>query len=230
MTEGRKYFMIGFAVGGLSLVISFLLRVFAGGLFIPELASQTIFSLMPGSVESQAVGALGPLAKQLTFAGAIVANLFLYGELGVLLHGTYKRLAHKGYFVNIVQLSLLSYLTMFAIAGIMLQVTQFLSQPLPISLIAMYLLPPHIAFGFILYLKFQKDVARSEPVEQIIPVSENNADLGKRKFLRLAVAGAVGAAVLFSGVGFLFQKSARSPDEGSQPSESSSNFANESAD
>ncbi|MGH9922533.1 MAG: hypothetical protein ACRD38_07260, partial [Nitrososphaerales archaeon] len=77
MTEGRKYFMIGFVVGGLSLVISFLLRVFAGGLFIPELASQTIFSLMPGSVESQAVGALGPLAKQLTFAGAIVANLFL---------------------------------------------------------------------------------------------------------------------------------------------------------
>ncbi|MGH9923064.1 MAG: molybdopterin-dependent oxidoreductase, partial [Nitrososphaerales archaeon] len=193
----------------------------------PELASQTIFSLMPGSVESQAVGALGPLAKQLTFAGAIVANLFLYGELGVLLHGTYKRLAHKGYFVNMVQLSLLSYLTMFAIAGIMLQVTQFQSQPLPISLIAMYLLPPHIAFGVILYLKFQKNVSRPEPIQQIIPVSENNADLGKRKFLRLAVGGAVGAVVLFSGIGFLFQKSTRSPDEGSQPSESSSNFANE---
>ncbi len=227
MTDARKYFMMGFAAGGLSLIISFLLRVFAGGLFIPELASQTIFSLMPGSIESQAVGALGPLAKQLTFAGAIVANLFLYGGLGVLLHRTYKKLADKGYFVNIIQLSLLSYFALFAIAGIMLQVTQFLSQPLPISLIALYLLPPHIAFGFILYLKFRKEVARPESILQTNNVPDNKTDLGKRKFLRVAVAGAVGAAILFYGVGFLFPKSTRSPDEESQPAESSSNFANE---
>ncbi len=230
MTDRRKFFMIGFAVGGLSLVISFLLRVFVGGLFIPELAAQTIFSLMPGSVESQAVSALGPLAKQLTFAGAIVVNLFLYGGLGVLLHGTYERLAHKGHFVNIVQLSLLSYLAVFAIAGIMLEVTQFQSQPLPISLIALYLLPPHIAFGVILYLKFRKEVSRPEPIQQISPTSENNADLGKRKFLRLAVAGAVGAVVLLSGIGFLLPKSTRLPDEEAQPTESPSNSVNEFAD
>jgi DMSO/TMAO reductase YedYZ molybdopterin-dependent catalytic subunit len=229
VTDTRKYLMVGFAAGGVSLVISFLLRVFAGGLFIPELASQTIFSLMPGSVESQAVGVLGPLAKQLTFAGAIVVNLLLYGELGVLLHKMYNRLAKKGYFVNIAQLSLLSYLALFAIAGIMLQVTQFLSQPLPISLIALYLLPPHIVFGFILYSKFRKEIARPEYTEAN-PVSENNPDLGKRKFLRVAVAGAVGVAVLISGIGFLSPKSTRSPDEVSQPTESSSNFGNELSD
>jgi DMSO/TMAO reductase YedYZ molybdopterin-dependent catalytic subunit len=219
--------MIGFVAGGLSLVISFVLRVFAGSLFIPELASQTIFSLMPGSVESQAVGILGPLAKQLTFAGAIVGNLLLYGELGVLLHKTYKRLARKGYFVNIMQLSLLSYLAMFAIAAIMLEATQFLSQPLPISLIALYLLPPHFAFGFILYLKFRKEIAKPKSFQQLNAISEDDADLGKRKFLRVAVAGAVGAAIMFYGVGFLFPKSVRSPEEESQTTESSSNFANE---
>lgn len=221
MTDGRKYFMIGFAIGGVSLIISFLLRVFAGGLFIPELAAQTVFSLMPGSVESQAVETLGPLAKQLTFAGAIVGNLFLYGELAVLLHGTYRKLADKGYFVNIVQLSLLSYLALFALAGIMLEVTQFQSQPLPISLIALYLLPPHIAFGFILYLKFRREIAGSESVQQISTGLQSGTDLGRRKFLNIAVAGAVGAAILFFGAGFLLPKSTKSPDQGSQQAEPS---------
>jgi DMSO/TMAO reductase YedYZ molybdopterin-dependent catalytic subunit len=173
---------------------------------------------MPGTVESLAVETLGPLAKQMAFAGAIVANLFLYGVIGILSYSTYQRLAHKGFIVNLAQLSLLSYAILFALAAIMLEVTQFLSQPIPISLTSLYLLPPHIVFGFILYFKFQRQVARPELAQQIKP-KESISDVGRRQFLRIAVACAIGSAIFFSGSGFLFPKPARTPD---RPSDSPS--------
>ena len=211
MAERRDHFIIGFVAGSAALGITFLFRIFAGGLFIPELAAQTLFSLMPGTVESLAVETLGPLAKQMAFAGAIVANLFLYGAIGVLSHRTYQRLAHKGFVVNLSQLSLLSYAVLFALAAIMLEVTQFLSQPIPISLTSLYLLPPHIVFGFILYFKFRRQATRPELVQQM-NLKESIADLGRRQFLRIAVAGAIGSAIFFSGSGFLFPKPARTSD------------------
>ncbi|MFL6347266.1 MAG: hypothetical protein ACJ72X_03120, partial [Nitrososphaeraceae archaeon] len=68
-----------------------LLRLFIGGLFIPELASQTLFSLTPGQVESRAVETLGPLAKYSAFIGALVASIILYGLIGLL----FVRLLHR---------------------------------------------------------------------------------------------------------------------------------------
>jgi len=224
------HFFIGFVAGGVALVISFLLRFFANGLFIPELAAQTLFSLMPGAIESQAVEILGPLAKQLAFAGAIIANLFLYGALGVFLHKTYRRLAYKGYLVNLLQLSLISYLILFAIAAIMLEATQFLSQPLPISLIALYLLPPHIAFGFILSYKFRRQVARQELLQQMSS-TESRINIGRRRFLHIAVAGAIGSAIFFSGVGLLSPKSSKPSDKVAlQPTKSPSSLEDVFAD
>jgi hypothetical protein len=52
----KKLFVGGLAAGALSLAVSLLLRLVAGGLFVPEIASQTLFSLTPGQFESQAVG------------------------------------------------------------------------------------------------------------------------------------------------------------------------------
>jgi hypothetical protein len=46
------------------------MRSFAGGPFIPEVASQTLFSLTAGQFESQAVESFGPLAKYSAFTGA----------------------------------------------------------------------------------------------------------------------------------------------------------------
>lgn len=211
MAESRDHFIIGFVAGSAALGIMFLFRIFAGGLFIPELAAQTLFSLMPGTVESVAVEMLGPLAKQMAFAGAIVANLFLYGLIGILSHRTYQRLAHKGFVINLLQLSLLSYAILFVLAAIMLEVTQFLTQPIPISLTSLYLLPPHIVFGFILYFKFRRQVTGPELVQQTNP-NESLTDLKRRQFLRIAVAGAIGSAIFFSGSGFLFPKPERTPD------------------
>ena len=60
------------------------MRLFAGGLFLPEIASQTLFSLTPGQIESRAVETLGPLAKYSALIGAVVANIILYGLISLL--------------------------------------------------------------------------------------------------------------------------------------------------
>jgi len=204
--EATKCFTIGLAAGGVALALSFFLRIFAGGLFIPELAAQTLFSLTPGAVESQAVEALGSLAKYSAFAGAIAINLFLYGVLGVLLHRTYRKLAQKGYLFNFLHLVLLSYFILFVLALILLQVTEVLSQPIPIQLISLYLIPPHIAFGFILYEMFQRYVARPELIQQKGSPQETSTDIKRRRFLRTAVTVSIASVVIFYTLESLFSK------------------------
>ena len=72
-----SFFVGGLAAGAIAVTVSLLLRLFVGGIFIPELESQTLFSLTPGQVESQAVERFGPLAKYSAFIGAVAANLIL---------------------------------------------------------------------------------------------------------------------------------------------------------
>jgi len=206
VNERSKRFIIGLAAGSVALALSFFLRIFAGGLFIPELAAQTLFSLIPGAVESQAVGTLGSLAKYFAFTGAVVANLFLYGVLGVLLYGTYSRLARKGYVVNVLQLSFISYSVLLVLAAILLETTEVITQPLPIQLVFLHLLPPHIAFGFILHYFFQRPIAKSELIQQTSLPQERSIDLERRKFFRIAVTGIIASAFLFSGINILSSK------------------------
>ena len=227
MSDRSKCFVIGLVAGSAALILSFFLRIFTGGLFIPELAAQTLFSVMPGAVESQAVATLGSLAKYSAFAGATVGNLFLYGALGVLLHRTYRRLTQKGHF-NVLQLSLLSYSILFVLAVILLETTEVITHTLPIHLVSLYLLPPHIAFGFILYIMFQRQVARPEIINQTSLRRECSIDLRRRQFFRIAVAGVVASAFLFYGVDLLSPKSSKPSDKrASQPVESSSSFESE---
>ena len=46
-----KSFVAGIVAGALAIGISLLIRSLAGGPFLPELASQTLFSLTPGEFE-----------------------------------------------------------------------------------------------------------------------------------------------------------------------------------
>lgn len=78
-------FIVGLCTGAVAIAVALILRLALSGPFIPEIASQTLFSLTPGSVESQAVGTLGPLAKYSAFIGAIIANLIVYGILAIFL-------------------------------------------------------------------------------------------------------------------------------------------------
>ncbi len=220
MNERIKHFIIGLVAGSIALALSFLLRILAGGLFIPELAAQTLFSLTPGEIESQAVTELGSLAKYSTFAGAIVLNIFLYGVIGVFLHSTYTRLARKGYFVNLLQLSLIPYSVLLVLAVILLEVTEVLTQPISIQLVSLYLIPPHAVFGIILYYMFQIQAARPEITYQNISPEEQRIDFRKRQFLRVAIAGAIVSVVFFSGTSFLLSRPTK-PSDGTQQAEPS---------
>ena len=80
----KKLFVAGLVAGAIAVAVSLLMRLLAGGSFLPEIASQTLFSLTPGQIESQAVETLGPLAKYSALIGAVIANIILYGLISLL--------------------------------------------------------------------------------------------------------------------------------------------------
>lgn len=157
-----KGFVIGLVAGGTALVFSYILRILAGGIFVPELASQTLFSVTPGSIESQAVAELGVYAKYSAFAAAVTGNLLLYGVIGVFSSLIARRISGKRHPLNILQFIGLAYIVMLLIAIALSEITEIASQPLTVSLITIYLIPPHIAFGLISYHMFRIPTTKSE--------------------------------------------------------------------
>jgi hypothetical protein len=95
MGDKARGFWMGATAGAFAIFLSFLLRILFGGLFVPELAAQTLFSITPGDIESRAVETLGAFAKYSALIGAIFVNLALYGALGTLLQGLRSRLASR---------------------------------------------------------------------------------------------------------------------------------------
>ena len=49
------FFALGVVVGLVSIAIAVILREFGGGVFLPEIGSELLFSLTPGEFESQAI-------------------------------------------------------------------------------------------------------------------------------------------------------------------------------
>src|SRR3954468_18895196 len=88
-----RTFVLGILAGSVALVVAAAFRIIAGGLFLPELASQTVFSLTPGQIESSSVATLGSLAKYTAFTLAIIVNLLIYGILALLLRKLYAKLS-----------------------------------------------------------------------------------------------------------------------------------------
>ena len=64
---------------------AFALRVFFNWTYLPELAASAFFSHVPGSFESAAVEALGPLAKETTYlvASAVFVLVLALLPLGL---------------------------------------------------------------------------------------------------------------------------------------------------
>src|SRR2546422_893896 len=141
-------FLGGLAAGAAALAVFLLLRLFAGGLFLPEIASQTLFSLTPGQVESRAVESLGPIAKYSALIGAVVANIILYGAISLLSLGRllHNKLRLKGYVGNAIQSSLLAYIILFVVGIVLFALTETDVQTklTSIRLLAIYLVPPNI--------------------------------------------------------------------------------------
>src|SRR5215218_279573 len=221
--KNARNFIFGIIAGGVALTVAAIFRTIAGGLFMPELASQTLFSLTPGQVESFSVETFGSLAKYSAFSGAIIFNLAVYGGLAVLLHKIYVRLVSKGVALNLLQLSFIPYFVMAAISAIFLQLNELLTGSSEIQYALLFLLLPNVAFGRTLSYLFEiGTAAKSKGVQTtetrtVIPdkpVSANVSDgtkISRKQFITMAASTAVAAALFFWARGFLYHSQPSMP-------------------
>lgn len=179
-----------------------------GGVFLPELAAQTLFSLVPGQIESEAVENLGSLAKYTAFAGAITTNVLLYGIVGVMLYRMYDRLPQHNFLPKAIQVSLASYLVFLALGEILLMVTVVATEPITFPQLALYLLPPNLVFGLVLSFQRRSVVPREIVICKETTLERRVVKYKRRLFIKTSIAAAaVASIILFYGLDLLFQKS-----------------------
>jgi DMSO/TMAO reductase YedYZ molybdopterin-dependent catalytic subunit len=209
MNRTIRNFALGLVAGSIALVVSAVFRIIAGGLFIPELASQTLFSLTPGQIESFSVETFGSLAKYAAFTSAIVFNLVLYGGLAILLHKVYIKLSNQSVIVNLIQLSFIPYLITVAISAFLLQLNELLTGSSEIQYALLFLLLPNVAYGRTLSYLFQRGtIARRvkpgkpsnldiEGGEKPVPTAASGVRrISRRQFIAMA-ASTIGLAIFF---------------------------------
>jgi DMSO/TMAO reductase YedYZ molybdopterin-dependent catalytic subunit len=204
----------GTVAGAIAVTISIILRLFAGGLFVPEIASLTLFSLTPGEVESQAVQTLGPLAKYTSFIGATLVNIILYGLIGILVGRLYDRLPWRNYLGKAVQSTIIAYVLLMVITSVLLSLTEASAGPVSVSDVFIYLIPSNVAFGFVFPGLYQKISLRQPLVSDVAQKKQVSADLdgdtkprtmteagkiNRRMFLRSAAASVVALPILYYG-------------------------------
>jgi DMSO/TMAO reductase YedYZ molybdopterin-dependent catalytic subunit len=212
--SSKSFFVGGIVAGAIAVAISLILRLSAGGLFIPEIASLTLFSLTPGEVESQAVQTLGPLAKYSSFIGATLVNIILYGLIGILAGRLYDRLPWKNYLGRAVQSTIIAYVLLLAVTSVLLSLTEASAGPVSVSDVFIYLIPPNVAFGFVFPGLYQKisfrqrlgsDVAHKKQISAALdgdtqPKTMTEAGkINRRMFLRSAAASVVALPILYYG-------------------------------
>ena len=200
-----KSFVAGIVAGALAIGISLLIRSLVVGTFLPELASQTLFSLTPGEFESQAVENFGPLAKYSAFIAALVINFVLYGLFGILVDKLHSKFPWKGYIGKSLQSALIVYVILLVMSISLLTTIQLRTGggSISISLLAISLILPQIIFGFIFSSFFRGTgrILKKRP-ETISETSGMNS--GRREFLRLVVVSAIAFPILFFGLNRLF--------------------------
>ena len=206
-------FLGGLAAGAVALAVFLLVRLFAGGLFLPEIASQTLFSLTPGQVESRAVESLGPIAKYSALIGAVVANIILYGLISLLSLGRlHNKLRLKGFVGDAIQSSLFAYVILLVVGVVLfaLAETDVQTKLTSIGFLAIYLVLPNIVFGFILSSFYERIssrrrpiIATEKPTTASSTRSKTDIDYKKRLLLRAGIASAVALPILYFGLGSL---------------------------
>ena len=176
-------FSAGLVVGLVSISISIILKVFAGGLFLPELASQTLFSLTPGEFESQAIETLGPLAKYSTFIASIIVTTIIFGIFGILLNKLFYKFNLNQYILKFVSSFTLTYGILILISILMVTIIQVRSgsQTISIQLVILSLIPSQIVYGLILPLFLRKPKDKNKKVLQ----SYNNNHNQLMKILKM---------------------------------------------
>ncbi len=205
-------FSAGLVAGFVSIAISILIKLFAGGLFLPELASQTLFSLTPGEFESQAIETLGPLAKYSTFIGSIIVTSIIFGLLGILLSKLYNKFNFNQYILKFISSFIITYGILILISIILVTIIQFRSgtQTISVQLIFLSLIPSQIAYGLIfsLFLRKSKDKLKQQPYpppqQQIITENTKEERYNRRDFIRMILASIVSIPIIYFGLNRLF--------------------------
>jgi DMSO/TMAO reductase YedYZ molybdopterin-dependent catalytic subunit len=198
--------------GAVAMSISLAIRLYFGGVFLPEVAVGALVTNTPGSVESVLVTNLQYLAKYSALTGAIIINLLLYGALASLLSGVSGR---KEYGDRVSIYTFSAYGVFFILTIIALAFTQILSSPQPLPTVILTLLPPQLAYGVVLvagerYAPLQTGVI-CEPLK---PVGRQGSggrqkkkfDRRRRLVIQAGAATAVAGVLLYYGVGLLFPK------------------------
>jgi DMSO/TMAO reductase YedYZ molybdopterin-dependent catalytic subunit len=196
-----KLFLWGLVFGGVAVFISFLVRIFLGGTYLPELAAQALFSLVPGSVESKAVENLGPLAKESAFVGASVVYAVLLATLPVIV--SRMRRTPKGRTRKAVVFTILPFSVSLALAGIFVLLDQVSSNPVGTTNTVLGMLVPSAAFG-VSISSVRLGPRPKAPV--LFPTEQMKGRFNRKRrlFIKGAVGSAAAAVILYYGVGLLF--------------------------
>ena len=215
--DSRRFlvpFVAGLAAGALAVAVSIILKDTIGGLFLPEIASQALFSVTPGEFESQAVENFGPLAKYSAFIGSIIANIVVFGIIGIFLDKLFARFRRRGYLQDSLISSILSYIIFGLIAIILVILIQSRSgvQVVPLSLIVLSTIPSHLIFGFVLSSFFHgrvKKKSKDEP--EPMPSTDKltgptDVKYSRRAFLRLLAGSAIALPIIYFGVDRLLSR------------------------
>ena len=200
-------FLVGLVSGAIAIAVSLALRTFFGAIFIPELASQTLFSLTPGEVESQAVETLGPIAKYSAFIGALIVNLVVYGIVSLIVYKIHIKINSGNSFLLAAAISSgISYVIILIISFVLMAVADIEIQSLSIQTIIMYLIPPHIAFGFtsaFFYRNIQPRAPKAAPKETTGSVEttvSSGVDQNRRLLIKAGLASVVVIPILYLGL------------------------------
>lgn len=200
-------FLIGLVSGAIAIAGSLALRTFFSAMFIPELASQTLFSLTPGEVESQAVETLGPIAKYSAFIGALIVNLVVYGIVSLIVYKIHIKINSGNSFLLAAAISSgISYVVMLIISFVLMAVADIEIQSLSLQTIIMYLIPPQIAFGFtsaFFYRNIQPRAPKAAPKETIGSVEttvSSGVDQNRRLLIKAGLASVVVIPLLYLGL------------------------------
>ena len=215
-----KSFVAGIVAGALAIGISLLIRSLVGGPFLPELASQTLFSLTPGEFESQAVENFGPLAKYSAFIVALVINFVLYGLFGILVDKLHSKFPWKGYIGKSLQSALIVYVILLIMSISLITTIQLRTGgggSISISLLAISLVLPQIIFGFI-FSSFFRGTGRILKKRPETTSETSGMNSGRREFLRLVVVSAIAFPILFFGLNRLFSGQGQEQQETSSSS------------
>ena len=202
-------FLVGLVGGAIAIAVSLALRTFFSAIFIPELASQTLFSLTPGEIESQAVETLGPIAKYSAFLGALTVNLIVYGSLGIIIYKLLsKSNSGNSYLPAAAISSAISYVAILIIYFVLLAIADIEIQSLSTQTIIIYFIPPQIAFGFSLayfYKNIHPRPTTVKPKDTLASAestvsSISRVDQNRRLLLKAGLASVIVIPLLYLGL------------------------------